>query len=134
MTAQEMERKSTRAPSKEQQERKTDFVYVPDVDIIENDNEFILLADMPGVDDRNLDINLEDDLVTISGKAAAFDTQDYTLTYGEYQSGRFERSFTIGDEIDRENINASISQGVLRLTLPKRREQRSRRIPIKTAE
>ena len=109
-------------------------VYVPQVDIFSADGNIIILADMPGVADKDINIMLEKDVLTINGyvtNAAA--PEGYDLALGEYGIGDYQRSFTLPDEIDRDNIEASLSQGVLRVTLPKAPEAQTRKITVKAA-
>jgi HSP20 family protein len=97
-------------------------VYIPSVDIIEREDDILLIADMPGVDDKSLDITLEKDMLTIDG---------HSLRVSEYGIGDYHRVFTLSDEIDKEKINATVRHGVLRLTLPKAEAVRSRKIPVR---
>ena len=106
-------------------------VYVPRVDIYSDEQGVTILADMPGVDDSNVDILLEKDVLTISGFVTANEPEGYELSYGEYGVGDYRRSFTLMEEIDRDNIEASISNGVLRVYLPKAPEAQARKIAVK---
>ena len=92
--------------------------YVPRVDIYETDDAIILLTDMPGVDENSVDIMLEKNVLTINGYVHVDDPDNYSLSYAEYESGDYERSFNLSNEIDRENIEATVKNGVLRLHLP----------------
>lgn len=93
--------------------------YVPSVDIIDNDNETTLLADMPGVDCDNIDITLEKDILTIKGKPNTEEYPGRSLAYSEYGIGDFQRSFSITDDVDRDGISASVIDGVLTVKIPK---------------
>lgn len=106
-------------------------VYAPKVDIYSDEQGITMLADMPGVDDSNVDILLEKDVLTVSGFATPNTPEGYDLSYGEYGVGDFRRSFTLMEEIDRDNIEASISNGVLRVYLPKAPEAQARKIAVK---
>lgn len=107
-------------------------LYLPPVDIYSAEDGIVILADMPGVDERNVDITVEKNVLTISG----FVTTDvpapegYELTYHEYGIGDFQRSFTLSDEVDSNGIEASLSKGVLRLDLPKAPEAKARKISV----
>jgi HSP20 family molecular chaperone IbpA len=105
-------------------------VYTPAVDIIEQKEYIILLADMPGVDENSVKVTLEKDLLTIYGNAEPETHKEHRLIISEYGFGDFERTFTISNEIDRENIKASMKDGVLRLTLPKALTVQTRKIPV----
>lgn len=106
-------------------------VYVPSVDIIEREEDIVLIADMPGVDDRSLDITLEKDTLTIDGRVEETVPEGHRLRVTEYGTGDYRRVFTLSDEINKENIQATVKNGVLRLTLPKAEAVKTRKIPVK---
>lgn len=106
-------------------------VYIPKVDIFSKDDGVVLLVEMPGVDENAVDINLEKKVITIDGYVSYDEPEEYELTYREYGVGDFQRSFTLPDEIDTDNIEASIENGVLRLYLPKAPEAQARKITVK---
>lgn len=107
-------------------------VYVPPVDIVENNDAIILLADMPGVDEENIDIVLENDVLTINGTVEPEFHENYRMAYAEYVTGDFRRSFTVTDAIDHDRIEASMKNGVLKLVLPKGERARPKKISVKT--
>ena len=107
-------------------------VYVPKVDIYEANDAIMLIADMPGVDEKSVDITLEKNVLTIAGTVEPESYEDHNITYSEYGTGDYERAFTISDEVDREKIEASVKQGVLRVTLPKAEPVKAKKIAIKT--
>ncbi len=109
-------------------------VYVPRVDILSDENGIILLADLPGVDENNVDITVEKQVLTITGYVTSTIPEGYELVRNEYGIGDFQRSFTLPDEIDRDGIEASISHGVLRLNLPKAPEAQAKKITVKAAQ
>lgn len=94
-------------------------IYRPAVDILDGEGETLLYADMPGVDEANVDITLEKSVLTIKGKVDRPDHSGRQLIYSEYGVGDFERSFTLSENVDRERISASIKDGVLVVKLPK---------------
>lgn len=107
-------------------------IFVPAVDIYESENELTLLADMPGVPIDNVDIDLNDDQLTIKGTAAEED-QGGTALLKEYSVGDYYRQFTVSSAIDREKIKASMKDGVLKLVLPKAEAAKPRKIEVKTS-
>ena len=109
---------------------KAKAVYTPEVDIIEQKEYMILLADMPGVDEKSVHVTLEKDILTIHGDVEPELHKDHRLVISEYGVGDYERTFTLSNEIDRDNIKASMKDGVLRLTLPKAAAARTRKIPV----
>ena len=97
-------------------------VYTPLVDIYENGDSIFVIADMPGVDEQGIDISMEKNLLTLKGTVSTMDPVGCSLTYAEYGQGDYERVFTISNEVDRDAVEATIKDGVLRLTLPKSKD------------
>jgi HSP20 family protein len=104
---------------------------IPPVDIYETTNDVILIADVPGVSKKNLQLDIDKDELTIKGVFEEKETDGQKLVdeciYGEYN-----RTFALGDTIDREKISAKLEDGVLTLTLPKREEVKPRKITVET--
>ncbi len=105
-------------------------VYTPDVDILERKNDIIVTADLPGVDDKNLDITLEKNVLTIYGRVEPDIPEKHRLAYSEYGIGDYQRAFTLSDEVDKEKIQATMKNGVLRLVLPKAETAKTRKIVV----
>ncbi len=106
-------------------------VYTPDVDIMEASDTILVVADMPGVDESSVDITLEKNVLSIYGKVEPEIPGKHQLVYAEYGVGDYQRSFTISDEIDRDGIQATVKNGVLRLTLPKAKAAQTKKIAVK---
>ena len=106
-------------------------VFVPAVDIIENENELLLTADLPGVDEKSIDVTLENNILTLLGNVEVNHPQGMDLLYQEYDIGDFQRSFTLSDSVDKERIAASFKDGVLQLHLPKAETVKPKKIGIK---
>jgi HSP20 family protein len=107
--------------------------FVPRADIFETDEKIVVKVDLPGVSENSTDITLEKNVLTINGYVEGFDPEGYSLAFAEYESGDFERSFRISNEIDCEKINATIKNGVLTLELPKSEVAKSRKIKVKAS-
>ena len=105
-------------------------LFVPATDIIETDNEILLTADMPGVDEKYIHVTLENNQLTIEGTVTEQSHGEHRLVYSEYEQGDFYRVFTINDMIDREKIRANYKDGVLQLTLPKAEKSKTRQITV----
>ena len=108
---------------------KTGITYSPTVDIYETEEAITVLADLPGVDRSDLDINVEDRQLTITGLVKAPEERLHSR-YTEYGIGGYMRTFRLGDTIDQGKINASLNDGVLTLVLPKADRLRPRKIEI----
>lgn len=104
---------------------------VPPVDIFEDDERVTLFADLPGVAKEDLNLQIDKDTLQIYGKASRVATEPGAYTYTEFPAKDFYRAFTIGEEIDRDKITASVSNGVLKLILPKAERAKPRKIEIK---
>lgn len=106
--------------------------WAPSVDISENDTEFTLLADIPGVDPKDIDISMEKGVLTIRGERSS-ENIDEGENYRrvERQSGQFYRRFTLPDSADADKIEAKSEHGVLTVTIPKQEVAVSRRIEVK---
>lgn len=129
-TAKDVQKKETGA--KEGVERtRSKKLYTPAVDIIEGKDGLLLIADMPGVDENSVDITLEKNVLTIYGTVEPEIPEKHRLVSSEYGIGDYQRTFTLSDEIDREKIEATVKNGVLRLTLPKAEAAKTRKIPVK---
>jgi HSP20 family protein len=106
-------------------------VYTPAVDIMERKDDIVLLADVPGVDETSVDLTLEKNVLTIYGKVTADVPGGYTLYLSEYGTGDYQRVFTLTEEVDRDRIQATVKNGVLRLVLPKAEAVKTRKIAVK---
>lgn len=104
--------------------------YTPAVDIVEKKDEIVVTADMPGVDEKSVDITLEKNVLTIYGMTEPEPRRNARPFSDEYGVGDYQRAFTISEEIDRDGIKATVRNGVLRLALPKAQAARSRKIAV----
>ena len=101
------------------------------MDIFETEKAITLIADMPGVRSENLDIDLREDVLTLSGEPDVPGKEGETPILEEYRIGRYVRRFTLSDVIDQSKIEAEISNGVLTLVLPKAEKAVPRKISVK---
>ncbi|MCK4834348.1 MAG: Hsp20/alpha crystallin family protein [Gammaproteobacteria bacterium] len=106
--------------------------WTPSVDISEDDKAFTLLADIPGVDPKDIDISMEKGVLTIRGERLSENVEEgENFRRVERQSGQFYRRFTLPDSADADKIEASSEHGVLKVTIPKQEVAVSRRIEVK---
>ncbi|GAB4527110.1 MAG: Hsp20/alpha crystallin family protein [Roseibium sp.] len=110
------------------------LTYAPLADIYETKDSLVVLAEMPGVDPEDVDLSVENRVLTITGHATAADPQGFTLAHGEYRSADFRRSFALSEEVDSAKIDASMKDGVLRLVIPKRGPAPARKIVVKRGD
>jgi len=106
-------------------------VFTPEVDIFETEKAITLLADIPGVKPDKLNIDLRDNILTITGDIDPVEAADEEDVLIEYETGRFYRQFTLSEVIDQNKIDAKLADGVLRLSLPKVAKATPRKISIK---
>lgn len=104
--------------------------YVPDVDIYETADSLWLRADMPGVDEQSIEVNVNEGVLSIEGQVAVKDYENLAPVYTEYNVGNYSRRFTLANTIDTQRISARIKNGVLELELPKAEKAKPRRIAI----
>jgi HSP20 family protein len=114
------------------EQTRSGVVYSPAVDIFENDSSITLLADMPGVKASDLDIDLRDNVLTLTGRVAPAATSKQASVLREYRPGMFFRQFTLSETIDQPKIDAQLTDGVLRLELPKVEKARPRQIIVRS--
>ncbi len=106
-------------------------VFMPPVDIYEVDDSLVLLADVPGVKEADLDIHLEDNTLSISGKVTMPVEAEEAITT-EFRVGDYFRRFTISNIIDQSKISATLNDGVLKIVLPKAEASKPKKIPVTT--
>ena len=124
--------KQEEVPADEMERTRSRRSFVPRADIYETDKEIILLADVPGANENTVDITLEKNVLTINAFIEPTIPSGFDVAYAEYEEGDYQRSFRLSDEIDRDKIDAIVSEGVLRLRLPKSQEARIKKISVKT--
>jgi HSP20 family protein len=105
--------------------------WAPSVDISENEKNFTLLADIPGVDPKDIEISMEKGVLTIKGERSSENVEEgENFRRVERESGQFYRRFTLPDSADADKIQAKSEHGVLKITIPKQEVAVSRRIEV----
>lgn len=107
-------------------------VFRPDVDIVERADEFLVVADLPGVDDRSVNVRLENGLLSIDARLAVEPDSGWNAVYTEYRVGGYHREFALSEGIDVDRVAARMRNGVLELKLPKVERARPRSIEVKS--
>ena len=106
--------------------------WVPQMDLVEAEDHFVLKADLPGLDESDVSIEVQDGTLTISGERQAEHEQSERGWYRiERSFGSFSRSLTLPDRVDPDGIAASFDRGVLEVRIPKPEEHKPRRVQIK---
>jgi HSP20 family protein len=105
----------------------------PIANIYEQDNDFVLAVEMPGVDKSSMDVHIHGDTLRIKAEKKQDDVgKEYQALYRERQAVKFEREFTLNANIDKENLKAEYENGILKVFLSKAKELKPKKIDIKT--
>ena len=109
--------------------------WIPAMDLVETDNDFVLRADLPGVAEGDVNIELEDNVLTVSGERKSEHEERKEGYYRvERASGRFSRSLTLPEGVDADAIKASFEKGVLEIRIPKPEERKPRKVAISVGQ
>lgn len=111
---------------------RTRKVFMPNTDIVDIGEKILVIADVPGVDEKEVEVTLEKNVLTIYANPAVEKVEKYTLSYSEYSVGDFERKFVVSEDIDRDRIEAHVKNGVLTVHLPKAGPSKSRKIEVRS--
>jgi HSP20 family protein len=127
----QMNRMMDMAWNKEFGEELKEGVWQPPVDIYEDEQSVIIKAEIPDVDQKDIDVRIEDNTLTLKGErkhSSEIRKENYYRV--ERSFGQFQRSFSLPQSIDRDNIQASCDKGVLTITLPKKEEKKPKQITV----
>ena len=105
--------------------------YVPNADIYETDDALTVVMEIPGVEKKDVNVKLENDVLRIEGQVDFSNYEGLEPVYSEYNIGHFARGFTLSNKIDQDGISAELEDGVLTLKLRKAKEALPKRIAIK---
>jgi HSP20 family protein len=119
---------------RQQSTRKATAEWVPAVDIIEGKDQFLLHADVPGVNPEDVEISLEEGVLAVSGvRNAEVLGENTDVRRAERLTGRFSRRFTLPETTDADRVTAKIRNGILEVVIPKLPEVQPRRITVEAA-
>jgi HSP20 family protein len=105
--------------------------WIPAMDLVETQDEFVLRADLPGMSENDVKVELEDNVLTIAGERKAEHEQRKEGYYRiERSSGHFSRSLTLPDGVDPEAVRARFDDGVLEVRIPKPEQRKPRKVAI----
>ena len=107
----------------------------PSIDVEETDKEYRVTAELPGLEERDVEVLLQDGLLTVRGEKK-IETEARNRTYSERYYGRFERQITLDRDVDDSAVTATFKNGILTVRVPKSAQavERAKRIPINTAK
>jgi HSP20 family protein len=109
--------------------------WVPSMDLVETDEQFVLRADLPGLSEGDVSIELEDNVLTVAGERKAEHEDKKEGFYRMERSfGQFRRSLTLPDGVDADGIAATFDKGVLEVRIPKPEERKPRRVAIQLGD
>lgn len=106
------------------------YVFTPPIDIFETEEGLVLHADLPGVASDTLELQVQDNKLTLFGRVPQLVPPDAQIVHQEFHVGDFLRSFILSDEVDHQRITAKLHNGVLRVILPKAPKAEPRRIEV----
>ena len=105
--------------------------WTPSVDIYENENELVLSAEAPGIEDKDIEIKIENNTLSIQGeRKIEKETKEENYHRIERSYGSFYRSFTLPTNINQDNIKAEYDNGVLRISMPKKPELQPKKVKV----
>jgi HSP20 family protein len=130
MVKQELSVQQKREVEKKQERTIPARVFVPVTDIFETDQALTVVLEMPGVDKQNVDVRVENDVLTIEGRIDFSKYQELQPVYTEYNIGNYARSFEISSKIKQDGIGAELKDGVMTLILPKAETAKARKIKV----
>ncbi len=116
------------------QELRSGNWFVPATDVYETPEKVLLVMDMPGVRLDCVHVNIVEGELVVTGHVGHGEDEDDYVLYREYDVGHYHRHFGLPEMIDRNRIEAAITNGVLMVTMPKIEEVKPRRIPIRVAD
>jgi HSP20 family protein len=114
----------------EKREQMSETVYIPVADINENENEYRMKFEVPGVDKKNIDITIDGDQFEIRADISELKPEGTELKYSEYTPRNFYRKFKIGNDIQRESVKAELTDGILEIVLSKNEDAKPRKITV----
>jgi HSP20 family protein len=108
------------------------WLRTPPIDIFETEQGLVLRADLPGVTSETLELQVQDNKLTLFGRVESDLPDTALLAHQEYHVGDFLRSFILSDDVDHDRISAKLNDGVLELTLPRAEKAKPRKIQVNT--
>jgi HSP20 family protein len=130
MTEQELQVQQKRELEKKRETTFPARMFVPATDIFETDQALTMMIEMPGVSKDTIEVKVEDDILTIDGRIDFSKYDGLQALYTEYNVGNYSRTFQLSNAIEQSAIKAELTDGVMKLTLPKAERAKPRRINV----
>ena len=130
MSQQELQAQHKREVEKKQESTMPVRDFVPVTDIFETEQALTVVLEMPGVSKESVEVGVENDVLTITGRIDSSKYEGLQPLYTEYNIGNYSRSFQISSKIEQEGIKAELKDGVMTLVLPKAEKAMPRRISV----
>jgi HSP20 family protein len=127
---QELQVQQKREVEKKQETTVPSRAFLPVTDIFETDQALTVVLEMPGVGKDNVDISVENDILTIEGRINYSKYEGLEPVYTEYNIGHYVRSFQLSSKIEQSEISAGLKDGVMTLVLPKAEKAKPRKIKL----
>ena len=127
---QELQVQQKREVEKKQESTIPSRAFLPITDIFESDRALTVILEMPGVDKENVDVSVENDILTIEGRIDYSKYEGLQPVYTEYNIGHYVRTFQISSKIEQGEISAELKDGVMTLVLPKAEKAKPRKIKV----
>ncbi len=127
---QELQVQPKREVEKKRERTVPSAAFLPATDIFETDHALTVIMEMPGVGKENVDVSVENDVVTVEGRIDFSKYEGLQPVYTEYNVGNYMRSFQVSSKIEQSGISAEITDGVMTLVLPKAEKAKPRKIAV----
>ena len=105
----------------------------PKVNVYEHDDKISIVAEIPGLDKKNVSVDVEENVLTISGDKHGFDTKGGKCITRELKQSSFKRSFNLGEHLDGDKVSANFKDGLLSISIPKKEPEKPKKTFVKIA-
>ncbi len=107
--------------------------WVPAVEVVENENAIIFTFEVPGLEQKDINISIDNGMLTFSGEKVSTEHKETDYIRSERWYGKFSRSFSLPPTVDAANVSAHLHNGVLTVTVPKREEARPKKVEVRVS-
>jgi len=129
-THQELQAQQKREVEKKQERTTPTRFFVPQTDIFETNEALTVVLEMPGVNNKSVDVRVENDILTIEGEIDFSKYEGMQPVYTEYNIGNYTRTFELSSKVDQDRISAELKDGVMTVVLPKAEKAKPRKIAV----